>query len=382
VLGQSLPDMFSCIIPLSGNPAGITENITPLYLGTLDRMDVMMGITGGNGSGLNVPRMLDVLQPMFNHGMRITVRVVPKARRDVRYLPEIVPYAVPFALSKKRNPHAKEVDIASANKKGLRSLWLETHGVDPRGARAARFPTSEFRGPAPKPHKPEKKLGIRIHVPNGWGAGLMLHDIKGQAARAGIANGDVLVEIGGVAVTNLKQVKAAVEATGWGKWIALTVVREVAEEDVEMILERHERYLKRMDKRWKREKEAEEAGRDPLDVDDVEDDDEDEDDDECGCSTLDFGCGDGCGCGEDEPKETASRSDVLKRAAITMKKHVRVQKSMGPLVRAGFGASWNHQNRHVGVQLSGVTPGGFAARQGFKNADLIVGVGDTQVKNA
>ncbi len=379
VLGQALPDMFSCLIPLSGNPVGITENVTPLYLGTLDRMDVMMGITGGIG-GLNVPRMLDAIQPMFNKNMRITVRVVPQARRDVRYLPEIVPYAVPFALSKKRDAHAKEVDVISGKKNGLRSLWLETHGVDPEGTKPPRFGTTEFRGPASKPHKPEKKIGIGINKPEGWTAGLSLHSVQGQASRAGVANGDVLMEVGGVVVNDLKQVKEAIEATGWGKWVELTIVREVAEDDVEMILERQQRYLKRMDKRWKREKEAEADGRDPLDVDDVEDDDEEDDGDDCGCSTLDFGDDDGDEPAEDEPKEPAANTDVLKRVAITMKKYVRVQKSTGPLVRAGFGASWNNQNRHKGVQLKGVTPGGFAARQGFKNSDLIVGVGDTSVK--
>ena len=45
-VAQRMPGTWNVIMPLSGDPYAITALVQPIYLGTIDRMDVLMGVPG------------------------------------------------------------------------------------------------------------------------------------------------------------------------------------------------------------------------------------------------------------------------------------------------------------------------------------------------
>ncbi|MHC4958989.1 MAG: hypothetical protein ACYTGN_11505, partial [Planctomycetota bacterium] len=91
-IGQEMPGTWSCLMPMSGNHYSITAMVRPLYLGTLDRMDVMIGVTGklkGRLGEIAAHQYLHNLKPMIDKGMRITTVVAPSSSGDFRYLPRV-----------------------------------------------------------------------------------------------------------------------------------------------------------------------------------------------------------------------------------------------------------------------------------------------------
>ncbi|MGH7162686.1 MAG: hypothetical protein ACREID_04320, partial [Planctomycetota bacterium] len=88
-LGQEIPDTFSCLMPMTGNPIDIAETFRPLYLGTLDRMDVLMGVAGKDNGNWGLPEYLAALKPMFDQGLRMTLAVFPRAAGDASYLSDV-----------------------------------------------------------------------------------------------------------------------------------------------------------------------------------------------------------------------------------------------------------------------------------------------------
>ncbi|MCZ6788207.1 MAG: PDZ domain-containing protein, partial [Planctomycetota bacterium] len=332
-----------------------------------------------NGAGIGLGKMLDTMHPMFKHNMRITMRAVPGAKRDVRYFNEILPYACAFAISKERKPLAKEVDIETNLEKGQRSLWLKLNGIDPECIRFKHLGSSEFKVSVPKPGKPKKRLGVGLGNNNHWKSGLFVKNPKGQAQKNGVQGGDILLEVDDVKVTKVAEVGPMVRKHDWGDWVKLLLAREIAEEDLEIHEGRQERYLKRVHKRMKRAEKLKAEGKDPLDfVDDVLDEDEDEDEGEDGETVFEFGEDDGAGEEKKEDKR-AEYANVLRKTMHLVTKYVRLRPNEGALVRRDFGASWNRMSKHKGVQLANVIPGGFADRMGFKNGDVIKNIGDANI---
>lgn len=82
-LGQEMPGTWSVLMPMTGDPYEIGAMIRPLYLGTLDRMDILMGIPGksrGNLGDKDVQAYLASLKPLFDQNMRITTAVYPQSQ--------------------------------------------------------------------------------------------------------------------------------------------------------------------------------------------------------------------------------------------------------------------------------------------------------------
>ena len=211
-IAQEMPGTWSCMIPMSGDPYEITGLVRPLYLGTLDRMDVFIGVPGklrGTLGDKNAQQFLAALKPMIDQGMRINTAIAPKSQGDFRYLPRVRDEIMSWVLTKKRNGLANEVDIESDNGSGLRSLWLETHGVDPEGEVSHGLPTTRLvwsppakKKKADQDKKPPVRMGVDLEKkPKERAFGMGIKRATGATNREGVISGDILVEVDGVAIT-------------------------------------------------------------------------------------------------------------------------------------------------------------------------------------
>ncbi|MFQ5844035.1 MAG: PDZ domain-containing protein, partial [Planctomycetota bacterium] len=371
LLAQEMPDTFSCLVPLTSNPSYTASVFRPLYLGTLDRMDVLMGIAGRNPGGRNLQQMLQAIKPMVDHRMRITTILAPTATNDVRYFDRLLPVIVRFALSSRRKPLAKEVDIQTDRPDGRRSLWLRCGKVDPQAPVAQNLKDSVYQPPKIKHEEPKPQVGVSVEdAPR---LGVRITQTQGRAQRSGLLPGDVLLEIDGQAVTKKGQVAKLIQKHAFGEDVELRVARETYEEDLDR-LKREQRLHKR---RFERLKKARAEGKDELDIDDVEEGEEEKTEEDEGCSELDTG--------EDVSKlktgdEQAGAGDVRRKHFYAFTRRIHLRKPLGVLVRAGFGIAFDREHRKEGVRLSHVVPASHAWRSGFRTGDVIVGIGGEPIR--
>lgn len=367
--GQEMPDTFSCLMPMAGSPIDIAESFRPLFLGTLDRMDVLMGVGGQKNGDLALREYLAALQPLFDQRMRLTLAVYPEAAGDVRYLGAVTPLAVRFLLERKRNPLPDEVDIDSDVP--LRSLWLENGGPDPEGPKSHQLPSTLFRWTVRPAEKPVPRMGLSLDERPEWPVGIAIGNTEDQASRAGLAPGDVLLAVDGVSVKKVAEVGPIVQKHAWNEYVTVRVAREVAEEDVPDLRKKQERYLRRHAKRLEMEKEGKPV---PEDIDDIEDEPEAAgEEDESGEAVIETVGG------RDAPAAGGAHAR-RKTTFFVFERHIRLLRPEGPLVRADFGAGWDREHREAGVKIGNVLTNGPAWRAGFRNGDVILAVGDTKVE--
>ncbi|MGQ0615241.1 MAG: hypothetical protein ACT4PV_16030 [Planctomycetaceae bacterium] len=372
-IAQWMPDTFSCLIALTGNPVEIARDYHPIFLGPLDRTDIFAAITGRNADGVNLFQMLELLKPMFDQGVRLTLRTYPKAATDVRYFDEILPAAVQFAMDRKRKPYADEVDLETDNPSGARSLWLGIEGIDPEGAKPHNFPSTLYPFPEPRNEDPRPKLGLGLGGRGPNALGISINGSEGGAQRSGVLPGDVLLEVDGMPVTRVEDVATQTGKRKENEDVHLLLAREIGEDDLELMRERQKRYLKRRARMLEDEK----AGREFLDVDDVLGEDEE-------------GGGEGSGeseiaiSGEDDPAKDQEKEKGGgrrgRRVWFLFERWVRLRSPEPPLVRGDFGASWDPEFKQEGVKLARVARHGHAWRSGLRDGDVLYALGGTEVK--
>ncbi|MFB3067481.1 MAG: PDZ domain-containing protein [Planctomycetota bacterium] len=383
LLAQEMPDTFSCLVTLTASPVYTAAMYRPLYLGTLDRMDVLMGIGGRNHGGRNLQQMLAAIKPMVDHRMNITAALWPSAQNDIRYFNAMVPQMVSFCMSHKRNPVAKEVDIQTDFEQGQRSLWIKCGPIATGAPSAENFKDSIYKWPKIKREEPKPRMGIGLEDHK---LGVRLKNSQGTAQRNGVLAGDILLELNGQPMPNHEAVKEFMKERKFKDDIKIKVAREIYVDDLERMQREQRRYLKRRARLVKARKE----GREDLDIDDVEDVDDDEgDEDDDGCSEMEGSLEEGVIDENDPDSRGGAGGGAMRKAGgsrpkqfIRFTRWMRLRRPQGALVRADFGAGANREYRKKnGVKLANVVPGGFAWRQGFRNGDLIVGVGGEAVKN-
>lgn len=380
-IAQEMPGIWSCMIPMSGDPYEITGLVRPLYLGTLDRMDVFIGVPGrmrGTLGDKSAHQFLAALMPMINQGMRINTAIAPRSQGDFRYLVRVRDEIMSWVLTKKRKALANEVDIESENGNGLRSLWLETHGVDPEGEVFHRLPTTRLIWNPPANEKqadqdkePPVRMGVEVDKkPKDREFGLGIKRATGATNREGVIAGDILVEVDGVTITKLEEVKAALKKFGFDDEVKIVVLREVKESELAGIRKRQALYMKMAVRRRELRAEGKPVPDDLLDrMEEEEDGEEDEDDDDDdGCTEIDMG-------GDDEGKDESEKTFF-----VPLVRYLQLRRpEVGKLVRADFGATIDRGYKKHGVKLAHLYAGGHAARSGFKKGDIIVAVGSDTV---
>jgi hypothetical protein len=388
-LGQEMAGTWSSLLPMTGDPYEITALIRPLFLGTLDRMDVLMGVPARTMSTVGdkpIDRFLADLGPMFNQRLRITASIWPLAQGDFSYLEQVAPQIISFVADRKRNAYADEVDIETEAGTPLRVLWLANEGYDPEGTSAPGhhdFKTTLLKWTAPERKEPEKRIGVEPGMRDGV-PGLILRNVsgEGEASRSQVFAGDVLLEADGVPITKLEDLRAVLDKVAWGGEVRLLLARDVKEKD----LATHERSEARYKRFRAKVKELEDAGK-PVPAklwEEMEDEgpgEEEgpgakEEDDDAGISISDD-------AEKEEEQATGREFKETVKVVKIVERWVRIRKPAGgSLVRADFGAQWDRAyNKTEGVRVAGVYAGSLAGRAGFKEGDLIVGVGDTEVKS-
>jgi len=388
-VAQKMPGTWNVIMPLSGDPYGITAMVEPIYLGTIDRMDVLMGVPGQLRSSLgdkNIQSYLDWLKPHFDKRMRITLSVHPEANSDAHYLDKIQEQVLHFLVddAHKRKPLAEEVDIETSDGAGLRSLWLyaEEYDENVKPPRGQNFPSTRLVWTAPQQKEPKKRLGIGL-AKREWPVGQQITSVAPQmgADRAKIRNGDVLLEIDGTKVTKDTDLAKLLEGKAWNDEVEVLLAREGTEKD----LEGARREQRQMETIRKKIAELKAAGKpvpaDPLELltdepapDDGDGEDEEEDDGE---SVIEMGGGDG-DAGAD-PKKTQKREET---SFFVFRRWIKILRPEGVLIRGDFGAGWDRKHRDpAGVRVASVTPGSLADRSGLKPGDVIVGVLGREIRS-
>jgi S1-C subfamily serine protease len=385
-LGQEMPGAWSVLMPMTGDAYEIGALIRPLFLGTLDRMDILMGVPGVTKSTVGTKdtnKFLQGLNPMFHQRMRITAAIYPRAQGDFRYLDSITEQVASFVLSKKRKPFAVEVDVETEAGHPLQSLWLRNDGHDPDGDVPPRqindFKSTLLKWTPPAGKGADKKVGLSLHARPGWEVGMLVTGTPGEAKNAKIYPRDVLLEADGVPLRKLEDLKPVIRKHDWNDEVRLLLAREVPEDHLERAQKAEERY-KRVRKRIEELRAAGKPIPDDIEaeIEDEEDDaeEEEEDDDEGGIIIS----GDDDEKKEDEkakPGRKAKRSDTH---VLIIERWVKLRRPAGPLFRADFGASWDQKFKKEGVKIASVFAGSLAKRSGLKKGDVIVQIGDTAVK--
>jgi len=386
-LGQEMPGTWSVLMPMTGDPYEITALIRPLFLATLDRMDVLMGVPGKTLSNVgekDVNRFLSELNPMFQQRMRITAAVWPTALADFSYLEAISAQIGSFVCDRKREPYPDEVDVETeAGGDGLRSLWLENGGYDPEGSKAPsyrNFSSTRLTWTAPERKAPEKRIGVEPEVREGM-PGLFLRATPGEAgsSQSQVFPGDVILEVNGTPVSSVEDLRVAIEKTAWDDEARLLIARDVKESD----LDRHDRVEARYGRYRKKLKELQDEGKPipPHLWDEIEEEGSGEEEAPAGEEESGISISDDS---EKKPEEGAHGGHKFKETKKVVKiieRWVRIRKPGGVLVRQDFGAQWDPTYvKTEGVRIASVYAGSLAARSGFKVGDLIVQVGNKEVK--
>jgi len=385
-LGQEMPGTWSALMPMTGDPYEITALIRPIFLATLDRMDILMGIPGKTSSTVgekSAERFLADLKPMFDQRMRITTAVWPTAQADFSYLDKIVAQIGSFASDRKREAYPDEVDIETEAGTPLRSLWLRNEGYDPDGSPAPPmhgFRSTWLKWTPPDRKSAEKRLGVEIDVREGM-PGIVIRSAPGEAGKSQIFPGDVILEVNGAPVSKAEDLRAALDGTEWGGEVRLLLARDLKKDD----LERHERMEDRYRRYRAKLKELRDAGQ-PIPEhlwDEIEEEGPGEEraggqeDDSAGIEISDDT--------EKKPaegQEGGGKAKHVKRTVRVIERWVKIRRPAGVLVREDFGAAWDRTyTKTEGVRVAGVYAGSLAGRAGFKEGDLIVAVGGRQVKD-
>ncbi len=385
-LGQEMPGTWSCLMPMTGDPYEIGAVIRPLYLGTLDRMDILMGVPGksvGNLGDKNVPEYLSALTPLFEKHMRITTTIWTAAQGDFHYLDKVKDLIGAFALERKRNAIPEEVDIETDLPLGQRCLWLESHGRDAKGPVAGQFPSTLLRWKAPKFEEPKKRLGIGLDQRPAWAVGMVITSVDIGARDAGLIVGDVLLEVDGKPARTVDDVAPILQSFDWGHEVKVLAAREVKSSELDKAVQGQRRYMKIREKVAKLRAEGKPV---PANLNDLAEDEE-------GTEEEEGGCGDDDGCsiieiskpepkGKEKEKEDrggARGGKSEKTEYFVFERWVKLVRPEGRMVRADFGAGWDVAHRESGVRVVNLVAGGHAQRSGFKEGDVIIQVGADSV---
>lgn len=385
-LGQAMPGTFSVLMPMTGDPYEISGMVRPLCLGTLDRMDILMGIPGKTKSTVgekNIMQFFDGLKPMFDHNMRITTAVFPRSDGDFHYLEKIEDQIANFVVEHKREPLAVEVDIGTTLADGQRALWLANHGYDKDGDATNRLPARILQWEPKLPGEPQKKLGLALANRPKWDIGVVVNQASGAAQENNLFPRDVVLEVDGQPVKDIKDIGPLVQKHEWKDEVHLVLAREVKEDD----LEREQRNQKIYMKVRAKIEELRKAGkkipsqRDLRSIvlaeeDDAASDDEDEDED------VEIEIGNGNGNGAKQPGVGNGKFERAKTVIFVFERWLTLRKPGVPLVYRGFGLGQDNNHEYGGVRIGAVYPGSLADRAGFKPGDVIKQIGDTEVKNS
>ena len=384
-IAQQMPGTFSCLMPMTADPYEVTGMVRPLYLGTLDRMDVLMGVTGSIRGALgtkNTNQYMDALDPLFKKGMRVTTAIFPQAQTDFRYLENIQDTAMAWARTKKRNALAIEVDVESNEPEGLRSLWLAATGVDPEGDSQRNFPTTHLKWKPPAPGKGgvgDKKLGVNLRERAEWEYGILIERASGQADKARIRARDVILEVADTPVKKTSEVGPLVQQYDFGTDVPLLLARMVRPGEMEREKKLQAVYLKYRERTREMVANGEEVPDDLWErmMDealDAEEKDEEEEEEE---SSIEINDGSEEGGEEDVDQDEEQKDPEI----FIFRRWVRLKQGEPPFVRVDFGAGVDHTWRESGVRIGRVTAGTIAWRAGLRSGDVITGVQDNPVEN-
>jgi S1-C subfamily serine protease len=382
-LGQEMPSTWSVLMPMSGDPYEISAMIRPLFLGTLDRMDILMGVPAKTSSTVgekDIPAFLGEMKPMFGQRLRITAAIWPTAQGDFSYLEDIAAQIASFAKDRKRKGYADEVDVETEEGEGLRSLWLRNDGYDADGAVAAghhSFQSTHLKWTAPAAQEPEKKAGIDLHPRTGL-PGLVVNATPGEAKNSQIFQGDIVLEVDGAPVSTIDEFKAALQKREWNEEARLLLARDVKESDLakhEKIEARYARYRKAIEEANAQGKPAPTWGEMAEEEDPEEKEGAGEEEEDDGGITM----SDEESASEDEPKGAGGGTKAKKVARI-IERFVKLRRPGGVFVRADFGAERDPNFDKEGVRLASVYAGSLAHRSGFRDGDVVVQVGAATVK--
>ncbi|MHC4341942.1 MAG: PDZ domain-containing protein, partial [Planctomycetota bacterium] len=379
-LAQEMPDTWSCLMPMTGDPYETSAIFRPIYLGTLDRMDVLMGVTGvykGMLGDTRLEQYLAGLKPLFGQGMRITTAIYPRAAGDFRYLPNVREQVMAFVLDKKRKPLADEVDIATDRKDGLRSLWLRNDGYYAEGETPHNFGSTRLNWTAPERKDPKPKLGVHLGERKKWEVGIVINRAEGAAQAERIQPGDVLLEIDDVKVKTSADVKKQVGTHTFKDEVRVLLAREVKQEDLSRVQKLQAGYMKMVERRRKLRAEGKPVPLDLADQISEEEDEAEEEEEDDGESVIEMPeDSDG-----EEGEEGAGGALADEETVwFVFERFLYLRRPEGKLVRADFGASRDPAHKKEGVKLRHIVAGGQAQRSGFKDGDVIVAVGADAVE--
>ena len=363
LVAQRMPGTFSVLMPMTGDPYEMTALIRPIYLGTIDRMDVLVGVPGNLRSqrfgNKNVHSILDGLKPMFDKRMRLTLSVQMGSNSDFHYLDRIKRQMAAFLLDKEhaRKALADEVDIESDGPDALRSLWLEVKGYDADVKPPRRnFPSTRLVWNAPKRKEPGKKMGLGLDNRDNWPLGKVVTNVNLGAKNVRINRGDVLVMVDGTIVKKGTDLGGLLKDKKWGDEIEVVLARHVDVRGREAAEREQKQYMQVR----RKVAELKAAGkRVPTDltelIEDEDDANEDEDEDEDdGESAIEISDGDG---EEEEEEDVGGKGDgnKPKRTWFVFKRWIELvrpeghadsrglRRQLGPQLRQGGRA---HRRRH------------------------------------
>lgn len=208
------------IIPLNGHMGVAQAGGLQVHLRNL--LDVPAYVVNTDGDSLYPSAALaPVYEALAALRAPVVYHEVKGFRHDPSYLPAERPAILAWMDGVRRHPHPAVVHWEGADPAWGRAHWIRVTGVDGSSGEAWRFPDVNPVLPPPRP-----RLGVVIDQ-EFEGPGVRVESVAGGSCAdgAGVKAGDVLVELNGTALAEMRELRAALATTEHGTTVSLRVKR-------------------------------------------------------------------------------------------------------------------------------------------------------------
>ena len=225
--GFKAPTPWAALLSFNGHPGVLANQSTgvdgQMYVTNL-RNRPIFAINGGQDRLYPVRSVGPLLQLFVDAGVRIAFTPKPEAGHNMRWWPEESANVDEFILAQSRVPLPDRLvwETESAERFN-RAHWLVITELGSVDGEASFDDFNEITSPGPS-----VPIGFNMLGELDNGAGLQLVDIieGSMAAAAGVRAGDILVEMNGMAVATMEDLRAAVQAPIDGPGLSMRVERD------------------------------------------------------------------------------------------------------------------------------------------------------------